>query len=751
MIKAGILLLAGGLAAQHSSLPPGYELYKLILFAAIVACVHRRTRSVALILLGYGLLLQAGQTIIDARLDPRYAGDSMLAQVRVVDFPRRSGASVSFTVAPLDDARLPPRSRISWFEPPVVPALGEVWELELRLRRPRGTSNPGVFDRESWLFREGIHATGYVVDGKRNRLLWAGTPGAIDRLRREFVASATAAANTAEAAAVLAAVGVGARHLVSPEQWERYAITGTNHLMAISGLHVGLAATTGFVLAFAFAGLLPGIRNHYVVALAAGVVTATAYALSSGLAVPAQRSALMIGVAALALTRRRQPDAATTVAFAATTVYLLDPVAILSPGYSLSFGAVVLLLWLARRWAAARRRLAGLVTLQVFLTVGLLPFTAAWFQRFAALAVPVNIVAVPLFSLVTVPLTLAGLAAVAVSPDLARFPLHWAANSIDWLERGVREASGLPFADVTLASISGKALPLLLVPLLWVLLPPGWPGRHVGLLGVLALLLWRPADPPDACFDAWVLDVGQGLAVVLQTRHSVWMYDTGMAYRTGTTAADIAVLPFLEGRRIRRIDRLVVSHADLDHSGGIAALRSAVSVGEIVTGEPIPGVSGTPCHAGRAWREDGIEFKALHPQGVGVSAGNDASCVLEVSAGPFSLLLTGDAEAEAERAVLAGGRDRASVVVVPHHGSQTSSSAAFVDAVQPRIAIVSAGHGNRWGLPKQGVVKRWRNGGAKLFNTASAGAVSLRLCADTGITRLRSHREHRRRFWHDEA
>ena len=272
MVKPCLLLLAGGLAAQHNMLPVSSDQSSLLLVASICMLARRSLRSAALVLFGFALFMLAGQDIIAKRLHPTYAGDSMLSKVRIVDFPRSTGGSVVMTVEPVGDQRLPPRSRVSWFEPLVVPAIGEVWELELRLRRPRGNFNPGVFDYESWLFREKHHATGYVVGGKRNQLLWGGAASGVDKWREQFAAQARAASESEGAAAVLAAIGVGVRHLVSREQWDRFAISGTSHLMAISGLHVGLAALTAFLVAFAILGAWPLASNTYVVAIIAGVV-----------------------------------------------------------------------------------------------------------------------------------------------------------------------------------------------------------------------------------------------------------------------------------------------------------------------------------------------------------------------------------------------------------------------------------------------------------------------------------------------
>ena len=755
LIKLFVLLLTGGLAAQHSTLPVPSDLTSLLFVASAAAFLLRRARPVAFVTFGFAIFHMAGQHVIERRLEPRFEGDSMLAVVRIADFPSISGQSLSMTVEPLDDRRLPPRSRVSWFEAPVTPAIGEVWELELRLRRPRGGANPGVFDVETWLFREKIHATGYVVNGQRNRLLWGGTASTLEAFRARFGARTRAATDSRDAAAVLLAIGTGARHEVSRAQWDRFAVSGTSHLMAISGLHVGLAGMVGFGVAWGLVGLLPLAGGQLAPALVSGLAAAAVYAVLSGFGVPAQRATLMLAAAAFAMLRRRQPQAGEAVALAGAAVFLANPVASMSPGFSLSFGAVVLLLWLARRRqfepARLRRAPVRLFHLQVFLMFGLLPLTALFFQRFAIVATPVNLVAVPLFSIVVVPLTLAGMTAGELSDRVALPILRLAAAAIDTLDAGIRWSVELPHADLSLAYFEGAASGLLALPLAWVLLPRGWPGRGIACIGIAAIVLWRPASPPADCFDAWTLDVGQGLATVIQTRDSVLLYDTGMAWRSGSSAAELVIEPFLAARGVRRIDGLFVSHDDLDHSGGTVRIVQALRPRFILSGEPLRDTPGRLCEAGSEWWSGAVRFVVLHPSSLRRGEGNDASCVLRISVGPDSLLLTGDIEASAERRLLEEGVSvGATVAIVPHHGSKTSSSVPFVDSVSPLLAIVSAGHANRWGLPRESVVQRWQAVGAAVLSTARHGAVQVRLCAGRGIVATRLERERRRRFWHAE-
>jgi len=754
MIRACLLVIAGGLAAQHSRVPLSSDLCTLGLVASLSLLCSKRTRGAGFLFTGFLLFMQAGLEIIDDRLDDRFAGDSMLTQVRIVDFPEVSGKSVHLLVSPIRDPRLPRLSRVSWYAAPVAPALGETWELELRLRPPRGSSNPGVFDYEAWLFRQRIHATGYVVPGKRNRLLDSTGAGPRNAVRQDFVNLALEASSAQ--AAVIAAVGVGTRHLVSSDQWERYAASGTSHLMAISGLHVGLAAASAYLAFSVVFGASGIVANPQAMALPCSVLAAAAYAALSGFGVPAQRATLMLVIATVAVARRRQVDPAAILAAAALAVYLVDPVSLMAPGFSLSFLAVVVLLWLARHQqspvagfrARRLRALQRLLTMQCFLLLGLMPLTVLLFQRMAILAMPANLVAVPVFSFVTVPLTLVSLAIGPLSESAARVTLQLAAAGVAWVEACIDGLLHLPLADIRIASISGFMWIGVFLPALWVLLPKGWPGRRLALLAAAALVMQVPDPPPRGCLDAHVLDAGQGLAVVIQTHRHFLVYDAGMSFRGGGSVGEQVVLPFLVSKGATRIDWVIISHADLDHSGGLKALTEHAEIGALLAGEYLPGA--LQCMIGQAWFADGLHFRILHPASSGDGVGNNASCVLLVTAGRHGVLLTGDIEAEAEREILQRSDLRdIDVVVVPHHGSLTSSIMPFVDAASPFVAVVSAGHRNRWGFPKEAVAERWRSVGAEVVTTASSGAVSLRLCREGGLVGFTEDRERRRRFWRE--
>ncbi len=690
---------------------------------------------------GAGLFWFEAQRVIDARLDHRFEGDSMLTRAKVIAFPRHNGASVGLVLQTIDDSRLQGTVRVSWHEPEIVPQIGESWQLELRLRRPRGSINPGGFDYETWLFRERIVATGYVVPGHRNVRLAAAAGSVIDETRLRLAQRIATLVNERDVAAVLIAIAIGTRHQLSSEQWQRYATTGTSHLMAISGLHIGLAAVATYYAAMLMLALAAVRGSNHEIAIVIALLVAGAYMFVSGLAVPAQRAFLMLALATLIARRRQQLRGPHVLATTCIFVVLIDPLATLQPGFRMSFAAVAQLLWLARR--NRENALRRLVVMQLALLFGLIPLTVTQFGRVALPAPVVNLVAVPVFSVLTVPATLLG---VFAGVDGALRIAGWTVAWIEWLIAFVPQSGGAT------AAIESFAWVYVCTCCLWAILPAGWPGRYCAWLALAALLAWSPAAPPRGCVDATFLDVGQGLAVVLRTHLSTSVYDTGPAWRGGGDAAERFVLPFLVAKGVTSLDRLVISHGDLDHAGGAATLLENMRVHEVLHGDNflVPGVPSRPCKRGDRWSHDGIEFLMLHPESVGAFEGNDASCVLQVSAGGYRLLITGDIEWSAERALVRSDALRqVDVATVPHHGSRTSSSAPFVERLTARYAGVASGYGNRWGFPKDEVVDRWQRSGTRVLQTAETGAIGMRICSWSGIRDLHFARDDARRLWHE--
>ena len=767
MLRYSLYALAGACSLQFfRTLPPGTVVVGISSLALLALAWRRdrKTASAAAFALGGAVMWIAASGELAGRLDRTLQADTLTITARVIDFPTIKSGSIRLLVTPLTSAGLPGRIRLSWYRPDGEPALGEVWQFRTRLKRPRGFSNPGGFDYEGWLHRQRIGATGYVI-GHAKRI----TPGdALDlraTLRRQLAARIDALFAPGESRAVLKAIAVGARGEISEQQWQLYARTGTSHLMAISGLHIGLAAGGAFVLVWLL--VAPFLRRSNVrdLALVAAVLVSFCYAELSGFAVPAKRAFLMALLVAAAVIVRRRIAAQYVLGTVCLFVLLSDPLSIYAPGFILSFLAVALLLWSALlyqpscgpsdrwwQWPRLVAVLRGLTRIQMVLLFGLMPVTIGLFGRVSLLAPLTNMLVVPMFNLVTVPACLLGLlldGPAAPAGDLllklAFASVEIALSIIGWVGQWPFSSAEPPLGGYRVILIAGSTA-------IWAILPPGWPGRHLAFVALAATLLYKPPTPPANCLDLHALDVGQGLAIVLRTQRHTLVYDTGPAFGSGTSTAKLVIGPFLRAKGVSTIDALVVSHSDLDHSGGVQWLVGAFDVDRLMLGEEleVPARRGRRCRSGQAWHWDGIQFSFLHPGGDQRWQGNDASCVLLVQIGEHKLLIPGDIEAISEKSIVSGqGIATVDLVIVPHHGSRTSSSPDFVAMLRPSLAIVAAGYRNRWGFPKPDIVARWESVGARVLTTGQIGAVSRRYCSGKAAGRLRLERDYARRYWHD--
>ncbi len=764
MLFRCLCVLGGAYSLGLCRTLPADDLFLAVVMLAAIAFRMPGHRAAGWFIVGFASMWVAAWINIDDRLDPAMQGETISIAARVVDFAANTGGSLRFIVEPQQRSDLPTRIRLSWYEPAAIPGPGEVWQLRVRLRRPHGYANPGGFDYEGWLFRQRIGATGYVVSHKDNQRLIDIPIDPLSRIRQNFVDRVTRLLPADDAAAVLLAVGVGARHRITRAQWDRYAVTGTSHLMAISGLHIGLAAGGVMVLAWALLALYCRRINVRDTALVIAVLAAGMYAAVSGFAVPARRAFLMALLAAAAVLLRRKPDIATLLSIPCLVLFFANPVSIHAPGFKLSFAAVAILLWSLQRHVRYRplpggplvrnamRNLCRLGTLQIVLLTGLFPLTVLIFGRFSVVAPLMNLLVLPIFNFVTVPFCLIGMIFTGPLQQLGDPLLVVAHDSIRLVLSMVSLVADLPVMRIAIHPPDGLAVALVCLPVMHVLFPSGWPGRKIAWIAIAAALLQRPAVPPPGCLDYHILDVGQGLAVVLRAGADTVLFDTGPSFRSGSSTADLVVIPFLRSRAISKLDILIVSHADQDHAGGVQAIASQFPIGRTLVGETVDGVGLTQsrCSKAAAWVSNGVRFQFLHVPRDIAWEGNNASCVLQVATGRHKLLLTGDIETPVEALLLKNSLlGRVNTVVVPHHGSRTSSSQDFVNALSPDLAIVSAGFGNRWGFPKTDVVRRWEMAGARLLETATTGAISQRICTDTGVETLRLERRDARKYWHE--
>jgi len=616
----------------------------------------------------------------------------------------------------------------------------------VRLRRPHGNVNPNGFDYEAWLLERGIGATGYVRQRGTQTLLgfennvFVGIESAREAIRDRFEKQLGAT----PAAGILVALAVGDQRAISSEEWRLFNRTGVTHLMSISGLHVTLVSgLAAFLVAFgwrrvpALALRLPARKS----AALAAIFGALGYTLLAGFAVPAQRTFYMVSVVALALWSGRIAAPARTLALALAAVTAWDPWAPLSPGMWLSFGAVAIIFYVSLK---NENRIVQWARVQWAITVGLAPAALLLFGQVSVAGPLANAVAIPVVSVVVTPLALA--AAVAPFPPL----LDLAAWLVEWLLQFLEWCAALPGAlwEQHVPPVWSVALALLGVA--WLLAPRGVPWRTAGLaLMAPAFVVAPPAPPPGA---AWVtaLDVGQGLAVVVRTARRTLLYDAGPAYGPEADSGGRVVAPVLRAAGVARLDAVVLSHEDRDHIGGALTVLETFEAERLYSSLPDGHALNTlalahRCAAGQQWEWDGVRFEFLHPVPGRAYKRNDTSCVLRIKAAGGSVLLTGDIERGGERSILNGNFNvKSDVLLVPHHGSRSSSTEAFIAAVAPRWAIVTAGYRNRFGHPKEEVLERYRAAGAQVRRTDQEGAIHVLLQENPSIW---GERAARGRYW----
>lgn len=703
----------------------------------------------------------------------------------VASLPQRgpSGTRFRFDVEAAETldgrpVRLPPSLALGWYSgwhedatpdaPQAALRAGQRWRFTARLRRPHGNLNPHGFDYELQLFEQGLRATGYVRAVPAPQRLADGAAHPVERGRQALRDAIDAHVADRRIAGVLAALAVGDQAAIEREDWELFRTTGVAHLMSISGLHVTMFAW--------LAGLVTGrawrrssvLMLRLPAPLAArwgGLAAALAYAVFCGWGVPAQRTVWMLALVTLLASLGVRWPWPLVLLGAAALVTAIDPWALLQAGFWLSFAAVGLLMASGPQphradapagpgWRGAPRRLWHAardgVRTQVVATLGLAPLGLVFFQQLSIVGFAANLVAIPVVTLLVTPLALLG----AIAAPLWQL----AAWVLQGLFAVLQALASWPAAVWTVPAAPAWAQAAGLLGAALVVLPLPWRLRALA-VPLLFPLLMPPIERPAAGrFEMVAVDVGQGTAVLVRTRDHLLVYDAGPQYSRESDAGQRVLLPLLRARGERRITTLVLSHRDVDHVGGARALLGALPVDRVLSSlapdHPLLGtVDGAlRCEAGQRWDWDGVHFEILQPPTASyerVLKPNGLSCVLRVvDAAGASALLTGDIEREQELALVeARPQDlRADVLVVPHHGSRTSSTAELLGAVQPRLGVIQAGYRNRFGHPAAEVVARYR--GLEIPLVASPGCGAWTWRSDRPPTEGICQRDLGQRYWH---
>jgi competence protein ComEC len=754
-------LLAGSCAVML--LPRAAGAWSIVGFGAAVLVAAAIARRAWILGPACGFLLTTAsvQHALEQRLDPALEGQKLQLRGEVASVPQGTLQTLKFRFAPATPG-FPPLIELTWYDAPSRVEAGETLDLEVKLRRPRGFANPGGQDNEARMLRDGVGASGYVRSGARlgrERSAYRRYPVLL--ARAYFAQLIREELGDRASAGIVAGLAVGLQDAVSREQWQVLARSGTSHLMAISGMHI---AMVGAVFAWLGArlqrwrqrrGATAAQRDSAVIA---GCVAALLYSLLAGWSVPTQRTMVMIGCGAITLLSRRRVGIADGLGLCVIVVLLLDPLAPLAPGFWLSFGAVAAILYGATGFVHSQSALRSYLHVQWIVTLGLLPVLAGSFGAVSLVSVLVNLYAIPLYTLVVVPAVLLSCAAAAVAREPGRVLLDWTGRLIEASWPALERPASWPLATWSIAALEPVAWVALVTGTLAALSPLPRAGRIAGAVLAVTACLWRPPLVAHGAARVTVLDVGQGLAVVVETRQHTLVYDAGPSFRTGSDTGQLVVVPFLKSRGIREVDRVVVSHDDDDHKGGVASVLALLPSRWLTLGPSLrdslaagPRVDRVDrCRAGNAWDWDGVAFLWLHPGPRSHERDNDSSCVLLIRAGAHTVMIPGDIEAQAEREMVDGGTvPRVDILVVPHHGSRTSSTPSLVAAVRPRWVIYAVGHRNRWNFPHPRVVERWDGVGAAGLRTSASGAITFELIPGRSLVAPVEWRLETRRPWRD--
>ncbi len=675
--------------------------------------------------------------------------------------------------------------------PPKVHA-GERWQFTVRLKQPHGSSNPHSSDFELWALENNVRAIGYVNNRSDNQRMDARAAGLSYRfeswreaVRDKFIATLGSAPYTG----VLSALAVGDQDSITEAQWQLFRRTGVIHLMSISGLHITMLSGLGFAFVYWLwrrsATLTLWLPARKAAAVAA-LLTAFAYATLAGFGVPAQRTVYMVAAVACALWMNRNFSLGQILSIALLGVLIPDPWAVLSPGFWLSFGAVMLILYTSSHRIGNRdnsepdsnhtRKISALLReyaiVQWAVTLGLIPMLLALFGQLSLVSPLANAFAIPLISLVVVPLTLAGAVLPFEAPlwlahwvlEYVMIPLQWLGDMPVWTQH----------APISWSIVAG------MLGVIWMLTPGGFPARWLGAMMVLPMFLNSPQPPEQGTLRLIIFDVGQGLSVAAQTRHHALLYDTGPVFSGESDSGNRILVPVLRGMGIAALDGIILSHDDSDHTGGAASVLQVMPTGWIASSYPFPilpspfdrpvlspvrssdklrtngikkpGANGTDtirrCRDGMSWNWDGVQFDILHPDQDSLRAhDNNQSCVLRIGTGNSHVLLAGDIEKTAEQRLLSIHADKlpASLLVVPHHGSSSSSDVDFIAAVLPDYAVFTSGYLNRFDHPKKEIQQRYLDSGAELLRSDRDGAIMVNMNAER--LSIERYRKTHRRYW----
>lgn len=761
MIKTAIALVLGSITAFYGSVLPDQYWISYLPVLLLLAFLNPKYRLPILLIAGYLWASLNIQHALDIRLASDYDNQILKIEGVIADIPEQRHESIRFLIRP-DSIEaypypLPELIRLSWYRSDQILNAGERWQLQVKLKSPVGYQNPGGFDYERWLFVKRIGATGYVKSSQLNRLIKPSTNWDINQWRSRIGQGVEQYCMGCSYAGLIKALTIGYRADIPQRHRQLLQDSGTAHLLAISGLHIGMISALFFYLGRWFwqLGFYRIGLNRLQFSASFGFAAGFVYAALAGFSLPTVRALIMLAVVFLALSFRSGINLINSIAIAVVVILMFEPLAVGSSSFWLSVSALLIIAFAQYLLSNQSSRWRQITVVQLLFSVLFIPLSVVLFDQLNPASFFANIVAIPLVSLIIVPFSL--LASLLAGFDLVF--AHWLFVASNQLLSTLLEYLEL-LLESGLAAYPSGGIPYVLLGLwamglLVVLMPKGFPGKKpAGILLVLPLI-WQRPEMDFGAYQLTVLDVGMGTSAVIQTRNHSLVYDFGPGNANGFSAAQWVLKPYLRHQGIKQPDLMIISHVDQDHSGGFNSYLEKYDPARLISGTPDEIVKrfGLPspilsCHLYPSWHWDGVSFEFISPPAtVRLKSSNNRSCVLKVS-GNHSSLLSGDIEAEQELRLLntIPHKLEATVLLAPHHGSTTSSTQEFLKIVKPEVSVFTVGKNNRWGFPKTRVLDAYRQIGSRIYRTDQHGAITIRSNAN-GLN-VSSYRKHRFKLWY---
>ncbi|KAF3983592.1 MAG: DNA internalization-related competence protein ComEC/Rec2 [Methylococcales symbiont of Hymedesmia sp. n. MRB-2018] len=756
MFFSALSFLAGIVVVQQfSELPDPIWLFCLFLLAFVWAYF----RHWWLMFFTIGLLwaICFASVRMQDKLAEQFEGQYIQLEGKVTGLPRYDERRVRFDFvvrkAVIKNKNIDlNKIRLSWYFPKEKIKSGQYWQFTVKLKKPHGRVNLGGFNYEQWLFMQNIGATGYVRAKPFPKLIF--TPPVvqnIDNIRQFISDKLDHLLGNFKNRGLIKALTIGDKQGLSSQQWQIFRDTGTVHLLAISGLHIGLVSAFAYFLLLRI-NIILAIRSPQQIAALFAIALAIFYAALAGFSLPTQRALLMLSTVFAAIIWQRNIRTIHILSMALLAVLVFDPLAVLSAGFWLSFLAVGLIVFCLAGRLLKPRYWNATIKVHCITAMGLSPLLAFYFQQISIISPLANFLSVPVISLLVVPLCLLGVVLIFVYPLFSITAFNCADQILQILNWFLSEMALLPFATVTLAEPPVYVVGLAVFGVFLLFSPKGIPARWLAFVFILPLTFQSVEKPAMGEVEINLLDVGQGLSAVVQTKNRLLLFDTGAKFSGQYDMGNAVVIPFLKHKALKAIDTLIISHGDNDHIGGMRSILKHVKVSKLLTSvsEQLVAYDAQSCYAGQSWLWDQVLFEILSPPLNNKLIGkNNNSCVLKISAGENSLLLTGDIEENAEKWLIkhAAAQLSSDVLVAPHHGSKTSSSLDFLEHIQAKFVLIPAGYRNQFLFPHRQVLERYKKMNSVVLNTADDGALIIKL--NPNKIAVESIRSKQKKYWNN--